>query len=64
MNNEETSMGIYSEIKMPAGWEGWELTEEIGSGSFGTVYKAIDKESGTVSADGTPCAVIPASPVI
>ena len=43
-------MGIYSEIKMPAGWEGWELTEEIGSGSFGTVYKAIDKESGTVSA--------------
>ncbi len=43
-------MSTFSEIILPESWQNWELTEEIGSGSFGTVYKATEKNSREVCA--------------
>ena len=39
-------MSTFSEIKLPDEWKDWELTDEIGSGSFGTVYRAVNRVSG------------------
>ena len=43
-------MIAFSEIKLPDEWKDWELTDEIGSGSFGTVYRAVNQVSGQVCA--------------
>ena len=38
------------ETRLPARWQGWTLTEEIGAGSFGTVYKAQNQDTGEICA--------------
>ena len=43
-------MVTFSDIILPDEWEGWELKEEIGSGSFGTVYKAVNQGTGQLCA--------------
>ncbi len=36
-------------IKLPAAWQDWRITEEIGEGAYGRVYRA-EKENGGVKA--------------
>ena len=38
-----------AELKLPQGWQEWQITEEIGEGAYGRVYKA-EKENGGVKA--------------
>ena len=37
------------DIKLPAAWQDWQITEEIGEGAYGRVYRA-EKENGGVKA--------------
>ena len=38
-----------AEMKLPRAWQDWHITEEIGEGAYGRVYRA-EKENGGVTA--------------
>ena len=38
-----------ADIKLPAAWQDWQITDEIGEGAYGRVYRA-EKENGGVKA--------------
>ncbi|MCD7883297.1 MAG: protein kinase [Lachnospiraceae bacterium] len=42
---------MYEELLLPSGWQEWKITEQIGRGSFGTVYKAERRLSDSTASD-------------
>ena len=53
-----------NEIKLPEQWKNWEITEWIGEGSYGDVYRASyeDPSSGTIQDAAIKIIRIPSSP--
>ena len=52
---------MFDEIKLPSRWSEWKIVELLGSGSFGTVYKAERKFQGTIEAIAIKIIEIPNS---